>query len=157
MIITLRNCLVPDCEGADHKWEWSGRPTLREIKRIEQATGMDIETWNEGLNELGRGMTSKVIDACLALVDILHRRDGIKVAFDDIDVDLADLDFDLDEAEADEEDQTDEAGKDPAQTSPSQNPEAEDDAPEFGGSTKAASKPKSSRTARTSGGSSGSP
>lgn len=121
MIITVRNCRVDVCEGADHKFEFD-RPTAREILRIEQSSGMDIDSWSDGLNgALNKAAVSSALLAMLALVDILHRREGVKVPFEDIDVDLMDLDIELEAGERadDGEPAGDEAGKDPAPTKPS--------------------------------------
>lgn len=114
MIITLKNCLVAECRtrgATEHKWEFE-RPTAREIQRMQKIAGMELDKW--GLALQADGMGSEKIDAALVLVDILHRRDGIIVPFEDIDLDLFDLDFavDPDPDEAAE----DETGKDPAPT-----------------------------------------
>lgn len=159
MIIILKNCLVPDCAGADHKWEFE-RPTLREIQRIQQITGLDVDAWGDGLNgALGAGMSGAAIDATLALVDILHRRDGVKVAFDDIDVDLGSMDFEFDDAEVQEAEagQEEGEGKDPAPISPSHPREDEAPASGSGPVSEEVSPPRSWPTPQTSGGGSDSP
>lgn len=156
MIITVRNCRVDVCGGADHKFEFD-RPTAREILRIEQSSGMDIDTWSDGLNgALNKAAVSSALLAMLALVDILHRREGIKVPFEDIDVDLMDLDIELEAGErADDggDAAEDEAGKDPAQTKPSPRRGAgAGRASTSGAAKKAASARKSPPTPSSSGG-----
>lgn len=164
MIITLKACKVPGCEGADHRWEWA-RPTAREILRIQEATGQDVNAWSEGLNLGLEGGTAGLL-AALALVDVLHRRDGIKVPFEDIDLDVFSLEFEpepgeIEQADEGQGDGEDEAGKGPGPTSLSLPPE--DAAPgagpvsTSGPEPEAASAPRSSPTPTTSGGTSASP
>lgn len=157
MIITVKRCRVDVCEGADHKFEFD-RPTAREILRIEQASGMDIDTWSDGLTgALNKVAAKPALLAMLALVDILHRRDGIKVPFEDIDVDLMDLDIELEAGEVDDDgdEAGDEAGKDPAPTKPSPRRAAgASRASTSGAAKKAASGRKSTPTPSSSGGSS---
>lgn len=157
MFITITKCLVPECKGTSHKWEFE-RPTLREIQRIETATGLDLDQWAEGLNEALGTFTSVGIKATLALVDILHRRDGIKVPFEDIDLDpaLIDISFEGDDDQAEGEDQEDGEGKGPAPAPTSPHPEPGSDSTS-GPSSEAESTPRSSTTPPTSGGTSASP
>lgn len=143
MIIISRNCLVPDCGGADHKWEIE-RPTLREFRFIQETVGLDPDNFENALNE---GGTIQSIDAVLVLLTILHRRDGIRVPFDDVDADLAHLEFVADPVAEPEEKPTG-----PPPTSHHQKDPGP--APSSGGSTAEASGPKSSPTEPTSGGSS---
>lgn len=146
MIIISRHCLVPDCGGADHKWEIE-RPTLREFRFIQETVGLDPDDFENALNE---GGTIQSIDAVLALLTILHRRDGIRVPFDDVDADLAHLEFVADPvAEAEE--------KPTGPTPPSPLPEVPEPAPPSGGSTAEESEPKSSTSEPGSGGSTASP
>lgn len=157
MIITSKNCLVPECEGANHRWEFE-RPTAREILRIQQASGQDIDAWSDGLNGISDGVSEKALLAALALVDILHRRGGVRVPFDDIDVDLYNLDFEMEAGEVDEEPAAeDAAGKDQGPTTVSLPPEDVAPASTSGPAPEAESEPKSSPTPTTSGDASASP
>lgn len=146
MIIISRNCLVPDCGGADHKWEIE-RPTLREFRFIQETVGLDPDDFETALNA---GGTIQSIDALLALLTILHRRDGLQVPFDDVDADLAHLEFVADPVAEPEEKPT---GQPP--TSPL--PRDPEPAPPSGGSTGEGSEPKSSTTEPGSGGITASP
>lgn len=155
MIITLSNCLVPACEGGDHKWEFE-RPTIRELKRIETATGMDVETFFQGLGDVETtGVTSKALDAILALVDVLHRRDGLRVPFEDIDVDFPSFGIEFQPGETDEDE--DEEGKGPAPAETSRPPAAEVPGSGSGPAPAEESTPSSSPTPPASGGGSDSP
>lgn len=155
MRIIINGCVISECEGGDHKWEFE-RPTLRELKRIQDLIGMNIEEFETGMNAMLSGdLTSKGIDMLLALVDLLHRRDGLRVPYDDIDVDFPTMDFEFDDHELpDEPSEQGDEGKDLAPTKGSQSPVGEAEPPASGRVSKAASKPKSSRTPRTSGGTS---
>lgn len=144
MIIISRKCLVPDCDGADHKWEIE-RPTLREFRFIQETVGLDPDQFEAAMNE---GGTIQSIDAVLVLLAILHRRDRVIVPFEDIDADLAHLEFLFDPEAEPEEKPT---GPPPT----SQPPRDLDAATTSGGSTEEASEPKSSPTGPASGGSSG--
>lgn len=158
MFITISKCLVPACNGASHRWEFE-RPTLREIQRIETATGLDLDAWGEGLNEALSTFTSVGIKATLALVDILHRRDGVVVPFDEIDIDPGDIDVSVEGSDADQtdEDQEDDGeGKDPSPAPTSPHPEPASDSTS-GPSSEAESAPRSSTTPPTSGDGSASP
>lgn len=161
MIITIGKCLVPECAGASHKWEFE-TPTLRELQRMEKTAGISIDQFAGGLDDaLDTGITSAAINAVLALVDILHRRNGVRVPFEDIDVDPGDFHLDLgaDETDGEPDDDADtEAGKGPDPTPPSH--PHEDTAPgepASGPSTEAESEPRSSSTPPGSGGGSASP
>lgn len=159
MIITSKNCLIPACEGADHKWEFE-RPTIRELKRIETVTGLDIGDFFEGLGDVETtGVTSKALDAILALVDILHRRDGLRPEFEDVDVDFPNFGIEFQPGEVDEDEEPeDEAGKGPAPVATSHPPAAPDaTGPGSGPESAAESTPSSSPTPPASGGGTDSP
>lgn len=161
MIITIQRCLVPQCEGATHRWEFE-RPTLREIERMEDAAGIDIDQFATGLNDvLSPGVSRMAIKATLALADILHRRDGVRVPYEDIDIDIGDFDIAVDESDLDDEPpeaEEDGEGKDPAPAPPS-HPQGETAPaePASGPAAGEASGPRSSATPTVSGGGSGSP
>ena len=153
MIITIERCLVPQCEGAAHRWEFQ-RPTLRELERMEDAAGIDVDQFATGLSDiLSPGASRLAIKATLALADILHRRDGIRVPYEDIDIDVEEADLE-EPGEAAEDGE----GKDPAPTAPSHpRGEAAPAEPASGPATGEASEPKSSPTPTDSGGGSASP
>lgn len=163
MIITINRCLVPECDGASHKWEFEA-PTLREIQRMEQVSGISIDQFAGGLDDaLDAGITSAGINAVLALVDMLHRRDGVRVPFEEIDVSPTDfqMDFEVGELEAngDEAEETESGeGKDPAPTPDSPPPaEPAPAEPASGPETVEGSEARSSSTPTGSGGGSDSP
>lgn len=159
MIITIRNCKVKGCDGVDHKFEFD-RPTAREILRIETATGLDIDMFASGLDGAMAKVAAKpALLAMLALTDILHRREGIVVPFDDIDVDLGAFDIGLEAGEIPEDAEADaaggETGKDgPAPTRPSPRRAAgAGQGSRSGAAKKAASARRSTPTPPSSGGS----
>lgn len=96
MNIHIKDC--PNCSGADHDWDY-GAPTLKELRRIKAVTSL-------GLRDFGDGVVTADADALTALVDLLHRRDGVELRWDDID-----LNFDGFEITPNAE-ETAEAGKD---------------------------------------------
>jgi hypothetical protein len=160
MIITIQKCLVPQCEGAAHKWEFQ-RPTLRELERMEDVAGIDVDQFATGLTDvLSPGVSRLAIKATLALADILHRRDGVRVPYEDIDIDIGDFDIAVDETDIEPDGQAEEdgEGKDPAPAPTS--PPREEPAPAEPGSgpaTEEESEPRSSSTPTGSGGGSASP
>lgn len=147
MTVVLRNCLVQECAGADHKWEFE-RPTLRELRRIQEATGLDPEQFEIAVNEAGFSIPS--IDALLMLITILHKRIGVVVPFDEVDMDITSLEFHSDPVAEPEEKPTE-----PTLTSPP--PRDPGPAPGSGGSIEEGSEPKSSPSGPDSGGITGSP
>lgn len=160
MIITIEKCKIEACGGAEHRFEFD-RPTAREILRIETATGMDVDAWAAGLDAgLANVTASGALMAMLALVDVCHRRIGVNVPFDDVDVDLFGINIafesgELEDGDDDGDGAGDEAGKDdPAPTKPSPRRAAgAGRASTSGAAKRAASGRKSTRTARSSGGS----
>lgn len=147
MIVELKDCLVPVCEGATHRWEFE-RPTLRELKRIQETIGMDPDEFETAMND---GLSSQAIDAILVLVDILHRRNKVVVPFDEIDADIQNLDFIADPAPEPE------PGKEPATTISLPREDVVPASSTSGPSPEVASGPRSSAMAQTSGGGTGSP
>lgn len=146
MIIVSRNCLVAECGGQDHKWEFE-RPTLREFRAIQEALGLSPDDFERVLNDQAELVSVQYIDALLMLITILHRRDGVGVAFEDVDADIADLDFMADPVAEPEEKPT----GPPATSLPPEVPPPGDST--SGVSTGAESEPRSSATPPTSGGS----
>ncbi|MFI0484890.1 hypothetical protein [Actinomadura sp. 9N215] len=164
MIITLKDCLVPECAGKEHRWEFE-RPTLRELERIEHTTGMDVGDFFQGLVDVEeKGVTGLAIKTLLAMVDVLHRREGIRPPFEDIDVDFVNLSFEFMPGETEGEGEAGEAeggeGKDPAPAAPShpqEEPATPAAEPGSGPEAAEASEPRSSTTPTGSGGGSASP
>lgn len=89
MKITINNCL--NCKTA-HEWEYE-QPTLREMRRIKARTGMNGAEYAACL---GTGDP----DATTAMIDLLHRRDGKELRWDDIDLDYDDFEIETTEEEA---------------------------------------------------------
>lgn len=154
MIVTLNNCLVPECVASgttSHKWEFE-RPTMQELLKIQEVLGLDPDEFEAALNER---MSARMIKAAIMLVVIFHRRDGVLIPqgqdgfYEGCDFDITDLDFHGDPAPDEPE------GKEQT-TSPL--PEDGDQTSSTSGlSPEAASEPSSSATAPTSGGGTGSP
>lgn len=149
MIVTLDNCLVPECvESGDtsHKWEFE-RFTVQELLRVQEVLGLDPDQFEDALNER---LPGQMLKAAIMLVVIFHKRIRVIVAFDECDFDLGELDFHRDPTPDEPE------GKEPETTSPL--PEVDDPTSSTSGpSPEVASEPSSSATAPTSGGGTGSP
>ena len=75
--IVVQDCL--NC-NADHEWLFSS-PTLKELRLIKSLTGWDGKEYAE------RSENSDP-DALAALLYVLHRRDKIKLNWDDVDLDF---------------------------------------------------------------------
>lgn len=150
MIVTLDNCLVPECVktgDTSHKWEFE-RFTVQELLKVQEVLGLEPDEFDEALNE--KGMSGRMIRAAIMLAVIFHKRIGTVVAFDECDFDIVDLEFLADPTPDEPE------GKEPATTSPL--PEVDDPTSSTSGPSPAvASEPSSSATAATSGGGTGSP
>lgn len=151
MIIEVRECLVPACEGAKHRLEWD-EPTGREFKLIQEVLGLTPELWEEQLNRMAEQVDAAVIDVVIMLLAIAHRRNGIPVAVEEVDFKISDISFIFDgEAEV----EVDETPTVPPPTS--QPPEAPEPPGTSGPAPGEASEPKSSTTEPASGGTTGSP
>lgn len=149
MIIDLSKCLVKGCPETSHRWEWNG-PTMQELLRIQETLGMDPDHFTVALGTASTGITIDGAKAVIMMVNILHRRNGHIVAFEETDVALEELEAILDPAPAPAEPE----GKDATTTSP-RPAGGEADSSTSGPSAEAASAPKSSPTPATSGGSTG--
>ena len=149
IIVELVDCQVPTCvEAGDtkHRWEWEG-PTVHEMIHLQELLGMDLDEWEAALNE-GAKRTPQSLRASIGLVNVLHRRIGRPVGFDETEFNVYKLGFLLDPSMV-----PDPAGKDtPTSPLPDGGP-----ASTSGPSTKAGSGRKSPRTRRTSGDPSASP
>lgn len=80
--IKISKCL--NCDIA-HEWLFDA-PTLKELRSIKKLTGMNG-------NDFMDASDSGDPEALAALIYILHVRDGIKIPFDDVDLDFATLDI----------------------------------------------------------------
>lgn len=98
MIVTLDNCLVPECVSSgstSHKWEFE-RPTVQELLKIQEVLGLDPDEFEAALNEK---MSARMIKAAIMLVVIFHKRDGVLIPpsqdgfYEGCDFDIAELDF----------------------------------------------------------------
>lgn len=154
IIIELNNCKVPDCVASgetSHRWEWE-RPTIQELLRVQETTGMDPDQWQDALAQALEKFSTEAMKATIMLVGVLHRRIGIVVGFEEIDFDVFALKFLPDpEAEVEAED---DLGKGETPTS---RPLGDGDptSSTSGASPKAGSGRKSSPTPQTSGAPSG--
>ncbi|UNZ20629.1 hypothetical protein [Streptomyces sp. 891-h] len=80
-----RNC------GTPHEWVYD-EPTLLELRRIKKMFGWTARGFQEA-------MVDGDPDAMACLLDLLHRRDGVEIPFDAIDVDFTGFDMIDDEEE----------------------------------------------------------
>lgn len=71
------------CNGVSHEWEF-GAPRLKEMRHIQSRTGMRLNAFMEAMDDWDA-------EALTALVDVLHRRAGIILRWEDIDLDLESL------------------------------------------------------------------
>lgn len=147
MIVTLDNCLVPECmkaEDTSHKWEFE-KFSVQELLKVQESLGLDPDEFEDALNDK---LPGQMLKAAIMLVVIFHKRMGVIVAFDECDFDLDELEFHGDPTpEPEGKEQTDSPlpGADGLTNSTS------------GRSPGGASEPSSSTTPATSGGGTGSP
>lgn len=151
MIIEVRHCLVPACEGAKHRFEWD-EPTAREFQLIQSALGLTPDKWEAELVRMSEQIDAAIIDVTCMLLTIAHKRAGIPVAVDEVDFRISDLTF-IFEPEADPE--VDEKPTVPPPTSPQ--PKVPEPAGTSGADPTEVSEPRSSLSEPASGGSTGSP
>lgn len=78
--IKVKDCLT--CH-VGHDWLFTGA-TLKELRAIKQATGLTLKGFAAAADDGDP-------DAIAALVWILHKREKINVAFDDVDIDFGDF------------------------------------------------------------------
>ena len=81
--------------GISHEWFFDGMD-LQELRMIKRLTGMRAAEFGQAADEMDP-------DALAAMFFILHKRDGIVVPFDDINVDFSSLDIEPTEDELREE------------------------------------------------------
>lgn len=80
-LIKIKECVSEGpCKGQTHEWAFT-QPRLKELRVLQAKTGMTLQKFMDELNEMSA-------EAITALVDLLHRRDGIDLRWDDIDVDF---------------------------------------------------------------------
>lgn len=87
-VFKIKSCL--NCKMA-HEWIFDS-PTLKELRVIKQLTNLSAKAFAQASDEGDP-------EATAALIYILHRRDGITIPFDDIDLDFEDFTVELSEEE----------------------------------------------------------
>ena len=78
--VTIEKCL--NCE-IKHSWLFAGMD-LQDLRAIKQLTGMRAAEYSEASENMDP-------DAIAALLFVLHRKDGITIPFEDINVDFNDM------------------------------------------------------------------
>lgn len=106
--------IIKNCRNCDkpHEFEFD-RPFLKELRFLDRTYGLTAEDFQEGLNQEG---THVALEATAALLDMLHRREGVVIPQLEIDLDFEDFDVipdAVEEAEAEAE-----AGKDDGAVTP---------------------------------------
>jgi len=81
-IIRIKDCL--NC-GVPHEWLFTGA-RLKELRMIKALTGLSAA-------EFAAAGDTGDPDALAALICILHKRDKINIALDDVDVDFDDFEM----------------------------------------------------------------
>lgn len=109
MKITVKDCL--NC-NKDHEWEYE-MPTLKEVRHIRARANF------KNFTEFNDAMKDGDPDGMTALLDILHRRDGIELRWDDIDLDYDAIDFEQNEEEKAQAEQAEGKAGEPDEPSPS--------------------------------------
>jgi len=102
-----RNCDIP------HRWLYN-EPTLMELRRIKQLTGWTARGLETALEETEP-------EAFAALLDLLHRREGIEIPFEQIDLDFDGFDMKPDKEEEEADPQIGQQGE-PGKPLPAANP-----------------------------------
>lgn len=106
-LIKLKNCL--NCDGASHEWVFKV-PTLRETREVlETKAGQSMQEFLEGLDTMN-GSTFT------ALLFLLHKRIGVDVRWNEVDLNFEDLDIEDTEEELAQAKAAEEAGKAEADT-----------------------------------------
>jgi hypothetical protein len=88
----IKNCLCPPCGGASHEWDYRSL-LLSEMRVVTAKTGI------KGNEAFGEAIESEDPEALTALIDILHRRAGVAVRWEEIDLDPEDFDVTLTDEE----------------------------------------------------------
>jgi hypothetical protein len=86
--IKIKSC--KNC-GVAHDWLFDGMD-LQELRSIKKLTGMRA-------NEFGEALDAMDPDAIAAMMYCLHKRNGITIPFDDVNLDFRDLDIQTTEEE----------------------------------------------------------
>lgn len=85
-IIRIKSCISKGpCNGQSHEWEFR-KPLLSESRVILAKTGL------KGSEQFLNAITEDDPEAWTALLDILHRRSGIGLRWEDIDLDIEEID-----------------------------------------------------------------
>lgn len=124
-IVRVKNCL--NC-GISHEWVFTGM-TLKELRLIKQFTGFRA-------NEFAEASGAGDPDAVAAMLYVLHLKDGIKVPYEDIDLDFHDFEMEPTEEEVAELEKLEKEAQSAAEAA--QAPKVTQSGPK----TKAASAPK---------------
>lgn len=107
-LIKVSKC--PNCDGKSHEWEFKA-PGLKEIREVvETKAGQTVQEFLQGIEDYnGQSLT--------ALLFLLHKRIGVDLRWNEVDVALEDLDMESlpdEDDEVDEtKDETEAAGKEP--------------------------------------------
>lgn len=106
-LIRVKNCL--NCDGASHEWVFTS-PTLRETREVlETKAGQSVQEFLDGLDTMN-GSTFT------ALMFLLHKRIGVVLKWQDVDLDFEAFDIEDTEEELAEAKAAEEAGKAEAET-----------------------------------------
>jgi hypothetical protein len=89
--INIKNCT--NC-GTPHEWLFEG-PTLKELRLIKKITVCEEYPYGMTQNKFALASDDGDPEALAALIWILHKRDKIKVPFDDLDLDLTPKNFEM--------------------------------------------------------------
>lgn len=88
----IKKCLCPPCNEGAHDWEF--RTLLLSEARIVQA-----KTGIKGNDAFGDAIAEEDPEAWTALIDIMHRRSGIAVRWEEIDCDMEQVDVQMTDEE----------------------------------------------------------
>jgi hypothetical protein len=89
---SIKKCLCPPCNGIPHEWDF--RSLLLSEQRIVLA-----KTGIKGRQAFGQALEEEDPEAWTALMDIMHRRSGIAVRWEEIDLDMEAIDVSLTDEE----------------------------------------------------------
>jgi hypothetical protein len=89
---SIKKCLCPPCNGAAHEWDFKAL-LLSEQRIVLAKTGI------KGRKAFGQALEEEDPEAWTALMDILHRRAGIGMRWEEIELDLEEVDVELTDEE----------------------------------------------------------
>jgi hypothetical protein len=90
MILKLHKCRTSGCPEDSHAWEYK-RLSLQELLTVQEVIGLEPAQFEAALSSATSGITGDGVRAVIMLVCLLHKRDGIVVAYAETDLDLQDL------------------------------------------------------------------